>query len=173
MLGVTAANPTRSHFTNGGDPQLTTAHCGCSPTANGLASGRGRRGQSAPHLCPTTLGAGVSPAALPDSRPDAEPGGRREEPQRQHCFLFPFSYLHPMELLLRQSLRHGHVYLRCCCCCWLAQAKASGGDGAKEEEEEMLKTGRRSHSEEVSEHHYSSEIFAAATGNRAEAASEF
>lgn len=33
-----------------------------------------------------------------------------------------------MELLLGQSLRHGHVYLGCCSC-WLAQAKASGEGG--------------------------------------------
>lgn len=75
-----------------------------------------------------------------------------------------------MELLLGQSLRHGHVYLSCC---WLAQANASGGDRAKEEEkEEMLKTGRRSHSEGVSEYHYSSAMVAAAGGTRAETASK-
>lgn len=39
-----------------------------------------------------------------------------------------------MELLLGQSLRHGHVYLDFCSC-WLAQAKASGGDRVEEEEE--------------------------------------
>lgn len=127
---MTAANRTASHFTNGGVSQLTAVHCCCcSPTANGLASGRGRRGQSAQHLCPTTLGAGVSPAALPDSRPDVE-AGDREEPQPHHCSPFTFSYLHPMELLLGQSLRHCHVYLGYCCC-WLAQAKASGGGGGK------------------------------------------
>lgn len=48
--------------------------------ANGLASGRGRRGQWAPHLCLTTLGAGVSPVQLLDSRQEAEHGRRVEEP---------------------------------------------------------------------------------------------
>lgn len=78
-----------------------------------------------------------------------------------------------MELLLGQSLRHGHVYLGCCSC-WLAQAKASGGDGVEEEEEkeEMPNMGRRSHSDEVSEY-YNNSVFKAATRNRAETAGEF
>lgn len=136
--------------------------------ANSLASGRERRGQSQRRTCapPPSMQVCRQRRCLTVARRRNPDAAEKNRCGSGVCFC-PFSYLHPMELLLGQSLRHGHVYLGCCSC-WLAQAKASGGNEAKEEEkEEMPKMGRRSHSEAVSENYYSS-VFEVATRNRAE-----